>query len=208
MPNEIEVKFLLRDFDKSVIASKEDLERLNVNSIDELFKKVVSIGNFIEQYYLAFDKVPEILKLYNDSLDPNIYTIGRIRKEVSKKNIEYVLCFKSSGDYVMGEEEFQIISSTFEDYKKICMSNISKYRLKEPVGKYKAEVDVFQKNKSEFLNNLILTEVEVKTIEEIPLVPKFGLDVSKVKNYKNFGLSLMNNKWYLVFFTNYPGFFH
>lgn len=192
MDEEIEVKFLLKDFDRKIVATKDNLSILHVRSIDELFKDVIFQGSYIEQYYIAFEKVPEILKIYDSSIDSKMYTIGRIRKERFRSKTDYILCFKTNGDYIMGEKEFEISSNKFEEYKNICTSKLNKYRLKNIIGEYKAEIDVFQNNSNCLLNNLILAEIEIKNVEEISKVPKLGLDVSELKQYKNFNLSLMN----------------
>lgn len=109
----------------------------------------------------------------------------RIRHDQSDTAEKYELTYKGSGIYAHQEDNLPIDAATYQHLlEKHDGSIIRKKRYMIPVGKYTAELDVFEGD----LSGLVFLEVEFPTEEEERrfIAPSwFGEDVTSTGLYSN-----------------------
>jgi CYTH domain-containing protein len=156
----------------------------------------MSITNEIERKFIV-KEIPKNIKQYQRidilqkyiSIDPEI----RIRQQIEDGEYTYYKAKKSNDSLSREQDEVEISSTDFYNLSSITMGNdIVKVRYLIPVGKYTAELDIYQ----EKLSGLLIVEVEFKTVQEAGefVVPNwFRQEVTYDKRYKNKNLSKINS---------------
>lgn len=192
---EIEVKYLLRDFEKNDLTSKYFKNQFR--NLDLIVDRVLSDGDLFTQSYLDSDlaKIEAKKRGIDNYAD---FSLIRIRKIESLNNsIDYVLTLKSkSKNKKRLEEEFNISEELYSEFLKKVKFSLIKKRLVViyPENKnFKIEFDVFLNNKNSSLNNLVLAEIEVNKVEDLNKLFLLGKDVSELKDYTNSKLAKLNN---------------
>jgi len=166
---EIERKFLLQE--KDIVCPSQF-------NLTELKNEILTHGKKIIQSYLPKKLVPEILKKLNVSIDfkPNQL---RIRKYGS----EYFLTIKSSGNLIREEFEIKIKEKYYLELLQLKKKSLEKMRLIKSINNNNFEIDFYS------LHNLIITEIEFKTIE---LANNFKTNMKEIttnKKYSNKNLA-------------------
>ena len=196
---EIEIKYLLRDFNKNDFTTKFFKE--NFNDLNDLISKIKLYGNNYSQYYLN-SSIAKIEAKKRKISNPSEFKTIRIRKieyvSKDKNKIEYILTLKSKTDGLKRREyEYQLKKEEFDIYLRKSKFGIKKKRflLVHPQNSLlNIEFDLFLGNKEKSLNNIILAEVEADSESKLKILSPLGLDVSNNFIYSNSSLAKLNKK--------------
>ncbi|VVB74697.1 Uncharacterised protein [Candidatus Tiddalikarchaeum anstoanum] len=178
---EIENKYLIKNGNKVYFTPL--LSKI-YESVHALEYKISEEGIVIIQGYLPKEKGLELVlksRLTLDKLDPNKIAEFRIRQE----GTTCYFTIKTDEDNKRIEKTKIIQKSIFGlywDYTKGL--RVEKKRLKQKMGRHMLEFDLYTDRP-----NLIVAEVEFKTLTESKNFEPLGLDITADKTFKNKNLA-------------------
>ncbi len=158
---EIEKKFLIKENNNEYFNNKFIK---TFGTLNELKEKALREGKRIIQGYLI--------------------TNSNFEVRLSKRGDEFFMTLKNTHLVIREEFDNHITKEEFEKlWNKTIGRRIKKIRIKIPYKDYNAEFDFYLDR------DLIIMEIEVKSIKDYNNLPLFGLDVTKNEKYKNKNLA-------------------
>jgi CYTH domain-containing protein len=176
LPKETERKFLIKE--DGHLYAREGLYRF-CSSIESLVKRVLVNGKPIRQGYMPLRRGMSLARKLGLETNSRVGE-ARIREKAGR----FYFTLKSAGDLSRDETEQEISGKAFNEYWQYTEGRrVVKTRLELPYEDHTVEVDLYTDR------DLILAEVETRTIAEAENLIPIGLDVTAVKKYKNKNLA-------------------